>query len=179
VHPPDVAPELESSPRRWSIMQHILSAGRRRVELGRPAAEGRTNMPQRCSICEAPLSGRSSLCPDCEALLRWFRGYFAHDPSLVLERIGPETRFVQDLGADSLDYMDWLVEAEEKLGVAIPDREAERLGIGTVGQFLRYVREHGAAWPSDLEIRLVRRGNCWRSYRWNAVPRAITGETAG
>jgi acyl carrier protein len=128
----------------------------------------RSDMTQSCRICDASLSGQSSLCPDCQALLRWFRGYFAHDTSIVLEHISLETRFAQDLGTDSLDYMDWLVEAEEKLGVTIPDQESERLA--TVGQFLRYLREHGATWPSDQEVRLVQKGGCWRPYRWEAVP---------
>jgi acyl carrier protein len=57
-------------------------------------------------------------------------------------QIAPETTFI-DLGADSLDWMDWLLEAEDKLGTTIPDRDAE--GLHTVGQFLRYLRIRGAA----------------------------------
>src|SRR5262249_52743750 len=64
----------------------------------------RSDMTQPCRICDASHFGQSSLCPDCQALLRWFRGYFVHDTSIVLEHIGPETRFAQDLRTDSLDY---------------------------------------------------------------------------
>jgi hypothetical protein len=70
--------------------------------------------------------------------------------------------------------MNWLMEAEEKLGVAIPDDDASELR--TVGQFLRYLREHGASWPPDSEIRLVQEGGCWRRYRWEAVARRSGGE---
>jgi len=105
----------------------------------------------------------------CAGLLRWFRGHFAHEPGLDLARINIETRFTEDLGTDSLDYMCWPIEAEEKLGVAIPDREAELLV--TVGHFLRWLRMHGASWAGNKEIRLVQKGNCWKPYVWQVVPR--------
>lgn len=49
------------------------------------------------------------------------------------------------LGVDSPDYTEWLVEAEERFGIAIPDGDAE--AMGTVGDFLRYIRLHGK--PKD------------------------------
>jgi acyl carrier protein len=83
-----------------------------------------------------------------------------------LECITPETTF-NELGVESLDYMDWLLEAEEKLGVSIPDEEAER--IMTVGEFLRVLRAGGAAWLPDCQLVLIREGGCFREYSWMAV----------
>ena len=103
-----------------------------------------------CKICGSPLDGDTALLPACANLLRWVRGYFAHVPGLELH-IRPQTTF-KDLGADSLDWMNWLVEAEDKLGIAIPDPDAEKLI--TVGEFLRYLRAQGASWACDDHIRL-------------------------
>jgi acyl carrier protein len=122
-------------------------------------------MANLCSICENPTSD-SRLCDPCACLLRWVRGYFAHVPDLP-KKITPETRFMEDLGVDSLDWMCWPLEAEEKLGVVIPDREAER--IATVGQFIRVLRESGAVWPDCATVRLRPRRWWCSSYRWDVV----------
>lgn len=53
------------------------------------------------------------------------------------EEIGPETRFREDLGADSLDLVVLLHELENEFGVDIPDSEAAR--IQTFAEALRYV----------------------------------------
>jgi acyl carrier protein len=88
---------------------------------------------------------------------------FAHEPFLNLEKITPATTF-SELETDSLDYMNSLVEAEEKLGIRISDTEAER--FVTVGQFLRHLRLHDADWPTDYDIRLVKKGGCFSRFRW-------------
>jgi acyl carrier protein len=97
------------------------------------------------------------------------RGYFAHVPELPAT-ITPRTRFVEDLGADSLDWMHWPLEAEEKLGVTLSDWQLER--AFTVGQFIRMLREAGAAWPDGSEVRLVPRPRWWSPYRWVVVESA-------
>ncbi len=89
--------------------------------------------------------------------------------------ITPATRFVEDLGVDSLDWMCWPLEAEEKLGVAIPDREAER--FETVGQFIRVLRDAGAEWPEDAAVRLLPRHWWCSRYRWEVV-KAVPGQSA-
>ena len=118
-----------------------------------------------CQICGSPLAGDVALCPKCADLLGWVRSYFAHVPGLETH-IKPHTTF-KDLGADSLDWMNWLVEAEEKLGIVIPDRDAEKLN--TVGQFLSYLRAKGASWARDDYIRLKRNGGCFRNYAWEKI----------
>ena len=53
------------------------------------------------------------------------------------DRIGEDTRFREDLEADSLDLVELLVELEDCYGVRIPDDQAAR--IRTVGQAADYV----------------------------------------
>lgn len=57
-------------------------------------------------------------------------------------RITPETEFFE-LIAESLDYVEWQLVAEERFGVTIPGRVAERMV--TVGDFLRHIRLQGKA----------------------------------
>ncbi len=128
----------------------------------------------RCSICDSA-TDRSELCAPCDDLLRWVRGYFAHVPDLPA-RITPETRFAEDLGANSLDWMAWPLEAEEKLGVVLCDGQAER--ILTVGQFVRALREAGAEWPDNPEVRLCPRRRWWTRHRWEVVESA-EGQASG
>ena len=53
------------------------------------------------------------------------------------ERISSATSFAEDIGADSLDIAELVMELEEELGVTIPDDEAEK--IKTVGDALDYI----------------------------------------
>jgi acyl carrier protein len=55
--------------------------------------------------------------------------------------VTPDARFVDDLGADSLDVVELVMLIEEKLEVEIPDEEAEKLS--TVADAVKYVEEHG------------------------------------
>ena len=56
------------------------------------------------------------------------------------DRVTRETSFVNDLGADSLDTVELVMEFEEEFDITIPDEEAEK--IGTVGQAISYIEEH-------------------------------------
>jgi acyl carrier protein len=53
------------------------------------------------------------------------------------EKITPETSFVNDLGADSLDTVELVMELEEEFDITIPDDAAEK--IQTVGQAVQYI----------------------------------------
>jgi len=64
------------------------------------------------------------------------------------DRLKPETRFVDDLGADSLDTVELVMEIEEEFDLTIPEEDAER--IQTVGEAVKYVEEaKGAASSKD------------------------------
>ncbi len=56
------------------------------------------------------------------------------------EKVTPEASFVEDLGADSLDTVELVMEFEEEFDITIPDEEAEK--IQTVGQAIQYIEEH-------------------------------------
>jgi acyl carrier protein len=53
------------------------------------------------------------------------------------DKIKPETSFVNDLGADSLDTVELVMELEEEFDINIPDDAAEK--IQTVGQAVEYI----------------------------------------
>jgi len=53
------------------------------------------------------------------------------------EQVVPEAKFVEDLGADSLDTVELVMALEEEFGAEIPDEEAEKLT--TVGEAVSYI----------------------------------------
>ncbi len=55
------------------------------------------------------------------------------------EQVTPEARFIEDLGADSLDTVELVMAFEEEFGVEVPDEDAEKLQ--TVGNVLEYISE--------------------------------------
>ena len=63
---------------------------------------------------------------------------------IVVEQLGvsedqvtPEAKFIEDLGADSLDQVELVMALEEEFGSDIPDEDAEKLT--TVGDAIKYV----------------------------------------
>lgn len=55
------------------------------------------------------------------------------------EKITRETSFVNDLGADSLDTVELVMELEEEFDISIPDDAAEK--IQKVGQAIEYIEK--------------------------------------
>lgn len=55
------------------------------------------------------------------------------------EKVTPETHFINDLGADSLDTVELVMELEEEFDINIPDEVAEK--IETVGQAVSHIEE--------------------------------------
>ncbi|HLV53730.1 MAG TPA: acyl carrier protein [Cryomorphaceae bacterium] len=51
-----------------------------------------------------------------------------------------EANFTNDLGADSLDTVELIMEFEKEFNIAIPDDQAEK--IGTVGQAVEYIEKN-------------------------------------
>ena len=56
------------------------------------------------------------------------------------EDIGEQTAFVTDLGADSLDQVELMMELEDEFDLNIPDEDAEN--IATIGDAIKYIKEH-------------------------------------
>ena len=57
------------------------------------------------------------------------------------EKVTPETSFINDLGADSLDQVELVMEFEDEFDLNIPDEEAEK--IQTVGDAIKYIEGKG------------------------------------
>ena len=55
------------------------------------------------------------------------------------QKITPQTSFVNDLGADSLDTVELIMEFEDAFDMNIPDEEAEK--IQTVGDAVGYIEK--------------------------------------
>ena len=65
---------------------------------------------------------------------------------IIVEQLGvnadqdtPEAKFIEDLGADSLDTVELVMALEEEFGQEIPDDEAEKLQ--SVGDVNKYIEE--------------------------------------
>ncbi|MDZ4806606.1 MAG: acyl carrier protein [Candidatus Eisenbacteria bacterium] len=61
---------------------------------------------------------------------------------VAADQVKPEARFIDDLGADSLDTVELIMALEEEFGVEIPDEDAEKMV--TVGDALNYLKEHAS-----------------------------------
>jgi acyl carrier protein len=64
--------------------------------------------------------------------------------ALIVDKLGveesevtPEASFTNDLGADSLDTVELIMELEKEFDISIPDEQAEK--IQTVGQAIEYI----------------------------------------
>ena len=56
------------------------------------------------------------------------------------DQVTKEARFIEDLGADSLDTVELGMAFEEEFSIEVPDEEAEKLQA--VGDVVAYVEEH-------------------------------------
>ena len=67
--------------------------------------------------------------------------------AIIVDKLGvdenevtPEASFTNDLGADSLDTVELIMEFEKEFNIAIPDDQAEK--INTVGEAIAYIEEN-------------------------------------
>ncbi|HXP90490.1 MAG TPA: acyl carrier protein [Fibrobacteria bacterium] len=61
---------------------------------------------------------------------------------VTADKIVPEAKFVEDLGADSLDQVELVMALEDEFNLEIPDEDAEKLK--SVGEVLSYVKSKQA-----------------------------------
>jgi len=66
---------------------------------------------------------------------------------IIVEQLGvkadqvvPTAKFIEDLGADSLDTVELVMALEEEFGIEVPDEQAEKLQ--SVGDVIKYVEEN-------------------------------------
>jgi acyl carrier protein len=55
-------------------------------------------------------------------------------------KIGSDSHFIEDLGADSLDTVELIMQFEEDFSIEIPDEDAEK--ITTVNQAYEYIKKN-------------------------------------
>ncbi|HML84532.1 MAG: acyl carrier protein [Sphingobacteriia bacterium] len=67
--------------------------------------------------------------------------------AIIVDKLGvdenevtPEASFTNDLGADSLDTVELIMEFEKEFNIAIPDDQAEK--ISTVGDAISYIENN-------------------------------------
>ncbi len=67
--------------------------------------------------------------------------------AIIVDKLGvdesevtAEASFTNDLGADSLDTVELIMEFEKEFNIAIPDDQAEK--IGTVGDAIKYIEDN-------------------------------------
>lgn len=78
-----------------------------------------------------------------DEVLTLIRAHLADELELEASAIGEETRFKEDLEADSLDLYTLVQELEDSYGVKMSDEEAAK--ILTVGQAVDFVLAHAAS----------------------------------
>jgi len=69
--------------------------------------------------------------------------------NIIVEQLGvsedqvkPEAKFIEDLGADSLDTVELVMAFEEEFDITVPDEEAEKLT--SVGDVIKYIDDHNS-----------------------------------
>ena len=70
--------------------------------------------------------------------------------AIIVDKLGveesevtPEASFTNDLGADSLDTVELIMEFEKEFNISIPDDQAEK--ISTVGEAIKYIEDNAKA----------------------------------
>lgn len=70
--------------------------------------------------------------------------------SIIVDKLGvdeaevtPQASFTNDLGADSLDTVELIMEFEKEFNITIPDDQAEK--ISTVGEAIKYIEDNAKA----------------------------------
>jgi acyl carrier protein len=108
-------------------------------------------MPSRCPLCSAETAlnfsdpAGDAPCPNCGCLmwrstvmLERLRDRWTVDHPTSAAKSWAETA-LKDLGADSLDVVELVMELEEEFDINIPDEDAEK--IQTIGDLIRYLEK--------------------------------------
>ena len=78
-----------------------------------------------------------------EEVFSLVREHLAEELEVDAARIGEETRFKEDLDADSLDLYELVMELEDRYGIKVSEQQAAE--IETVGDAVGFVLEHAPA----------------------------------
>ncbi len=69
------------------------------------------------------------------------KGIIVEQLGVDAEQVTPDAKFIEDLGADSLDTVELVMALEEEFGIEVPDDEAEKLQ--SVNDVIKYIEENG------------------------------------
>ena len=100
----------------------------------------------RCPICgkvdalRTSAGSGDSVCPSCGHLLWWFRDRLGESTTTTLEIIQSLELAADEIGKDSLDLVELVMELEEELDLKIPREELER--CRTIKDVIRLIRRH-------------------------------------
>jgi acyl carrier protein len=67
----------------------------------------------------------------------------AKELEVDVKQLTAEAKFIEDLGADSLDIVELVMALEEEFGIDIPDEDADKMK--TVGDAMNYLKSHASA----------------------------------
>ena len=67
------------------------------------------------------------------------KGIIVDQLGVTEDQVTPEAKFIEDLGADSLDTVELVMALEEEFGNEIPDEQAEKLQ--SVGDVIKYIED--------------------------------------
>ncbi|MBI4335384.1 MAG: acyl carrier protein [Candidatus Omnitrophica bacterium] len=70
------------------------------------------------------------------------RAIIAEQLGVKQEEVTDQAKFIEDLGADSLDTVELVMALEEEFGIEIPDEDAEKMV--SVGDAVKYIEEKAA-----------------------------------
>lgn len=127
------------------------SAARRQSSLPRTAARGRLIFPEKfaAGACISPVISlycllRRNLFPKrgrevCIVIFNKIRAMLAENLGCEEDRITLDTVILEDLEADSLDLVEFMMSVEEEYSIEVEDEDLER--IKTVGDVVRYIEE--------------------------------------
>jgi len=71
------------------------------------------------------------------------KSIIAEQLGVKVEEVAPESSFVDDLGADSLDTVELIMALEEEFSIEIPDEDAEKMT--KVADVIKYIEEKAAS----------------------------------
>lgn len=75
-----------------------------------------------------------------QAIEERVRSIIADQLGVSEDEVKPESKFIEDLGADSLDIVELIMAMEEEFETEIPDEEAEK--IRTVNDVIMFIKNH-------------------------------------
>ena len=123
---------MENSLSRRTFLGKLGTAA---VGVGEIAVLGGTSLPAASSQAAKPSENKP-----CDSIASKVKHIIAKQLNVDEAKVTPNARFVEDLGADSLDVVELMMAFEEAFGIEIPDKDAE--GIKTVQEAVDYICSH-------------------------------------